>query len=104
MAAKIESTEGLSYAFAEPIHASRCYISPNSQTFAIINGIRLSIYEIKTNQLMTTFNCIDKIDYCSYANDSDKILCFLRERNMIQAFSISDKEWKCKINDGKLYP
>lgn len=43
---------------------------------------------------------MDKISYIEWALDSEYILCGLHKRPMIQAWSLSQPEWTCKIDDG----
>ena len=91
------------YKFSEPISgnvSTSIKVSPSSEYIAVANGVKLNIYHSRDFQLVQSFSCLDKIDYCSFACDSDKILCFLKERNVVQAFSVSDIEWKCRINEG----
>lgn len=49
---------------------------------------------------MQLFSCLDKISYIEWALDSEYILCGLYKRPMIQAWSLSQPEWTCKIDEG----
>ncbi|KAJ6705305.1 WD REPEAT PROTEIN 8-RELATED [Salix purpurea] len=46
------------------------------------------------------FSCLDKISHIEWANDSEYILCGLYKRPMIQAWSLTQPEWTCKIDEG----
>lgn len=85
-----------------PIAASLVRISPNSKYIACIqNGSKCIVIDASTQQPIRTINYHDKIDDCMFSQDSDRVLCLLKERNVVQAFSISDQDWKCRINEGK---
>lgn len=49
---------------------------------------------------MQLFSCLDKISYIEWAQDSEYILCGLYRRPMIQAWSLTQPEWTCKIDEG----
>lgn len=49
---------------------------------------------------MQLFSCLDKISYIEWALDSEYILCGLYKRPMIQAWSLTQPEWTCKIDEG----
>ncbi|OIV90622.1 hypothetical protein TanjilG_01703 [Lupinus angustifolius] len=51
-------------------------------------------------QVVQLFSCLDKISYIEWALDSEYILCGLYKRPMIQAWSLSQPEWTCKIDEG----
>ncbi|KAG5616544.1 hypothetical protein H5410_016368 [Solanum commersonii] len=46
------------------------------------------------------FSCLDKITYIEWAPDSEYILCGLYKKPMIQAWSLTQPEWTCKIDEG----
>lgn len=86
-----------------PIVSSIVRISPNSKFIAYISGVKCFVVNaLNSQQVIETFTCLDKIDNFMFSNDSDRILCVLKERSIVQAFSISDKSWKCRINEGTL--
>ncbi|KAJ0507396.1 hypothetical protein HanIR_Chr11g0505781 [Helianthus annuus] len=43
---------------------------------------------------------MDKISYIEWAQDSEYILCGLYKKPMIQAWSLAQPEWTCKIDEG----
>lgn len=43
---------------------------------------------------------MDKISYIEWALDSEYILCGLYKKPMIQAWSLAQPEWTCKIDEG----
>lgn len=51
-------------------------------------------------QVVQLFSCLDKISYIEWALDSEYILCGLYKRSMIQAWSLTQPEWTCKIDEG----
>lgn len=51
-------------------------------------------------QVVQLFSCLDKISYIEWALDSEYILCGLYKKPMIQAWSLTQPEWTCKIDEG----
>ena len=51
-------------------------------------------------QVVQLFSCLDRISYIEWAVDSEYILCGLYKRPMIQAWSLTQPEWTCKIDEG----
>ncbi|THG17046.1 hypothetical protein TEA_013190 [Camellia sinensis var. sinensis] len=51
-------------------------------------------------EVVQLFSCLDKISYIEWAQDSEYILCGLYKRPMIQAWSLKQPEWTCKIDEG----
>ena len=55
------------------------------------------LYDLQVVQL---FSCLDKISYIEWANDSEYIRFGLNKRPLIQAWSLTQPEWTCKIDEG----
>nr|GEW82373.1 hypothetical protein [Tanacetum cinerariifolium] len=51
-------------------------------------------------EVVQLFSCLDKISYIEWALDSEYILCRLYKKLMIQAWSLAQPEWTCKIDKG----
>ena len=51
-------------------------------------------------QVVQLFSCVDKISSLEWAPDSEYILCGLYKRPMVQAWSLSQPDWTCKIDEG----
>ena len=51
-------------------------------------------------QVVQLFSCVDKISFLDWAPDSEYILCGLYKRPMVQAWSLSQPDWTCKIDEG----
>nr|AGT21477.1 WD40 repeat-like superfamily protein [Tarenaya spinosa] len=77
-----------------------CCFSPNSRYIAVANDYRLVIRDTFSFQVVQLFSCLDKISYIEWALDSEYILCGLYKRPMIQAWSLAQPEWMCKIDEG----
>ncbi|KAL5728427.1 hypothetical protein ACHQM5_001513 [Ranunculus cassubicifolius] len=77
-----------------------CCFSPNARYLAISVDYRLVIRDVLTLKVVHLFSCLDKISYIEWALDSEYILCGLFKRPMIQAWSLSQPEWTCKIDEG----
>ena len=70
-----------------------------SKYLATATGTRLTIRDAKDFQIKHTFTCVDKIERIEFSPDSCYILCALYGRSTIQAFSIYDISWNCRINE-----
>lgn len=77
-----------------------CSFSPNSRFLAVAVDYRLVIRDVLTLKVVQLFSCLDKITYIEWALDSEYILCGLYKRPMIQAWSLMQPEWTCKIDEG----
>ena len=86
--------------FSAQLSGSSVILSPSSEYMAIIISGRLIIRDVKTLVTINVFSCIDKIERCEFSPDSSFILCAMFSRNAVQVFSVTDSEWKCRINEG----
>ncbi|EPS70438.1 hypothetical protein M569_04319 [Genlisea aurea] len=77
-----------------------CAFSPNARFLAVAVDYRLVVRDVLTLKVVQLFSCLDKISYIEWALDSEYILCGLFKRPMIQAWSLSQPEWTCKIDEG----
>ncbi|EMS65817.1 WD repeat-containing protein WRAP73 [Triticum urartu] len=58
------------------------------------------ISTLKNGYVVQLFSCVDKINFLEWAPDSEYILCGLYKRPMVQAWSLSQPDWTCKIDEG----
>ncbi|KAH6790477.1 Transducin/WD40 repeat-like superfamily protein [Perilla frutescens var. frutescens] len=77
-----------------------CAFSPNARFLAVAVDYRLVIRDVHTLKVVQLFSCLDKITYIEWALDSEYILCGLYKRPMLQAWSLEQPEWTCKIDEG----
>ncbi|GAV79487.1 WD40 domain-containing protein [Cephalotus follicularis] len=77
-----------------------CCFSPNARFIAVAVDYRLVIRDTISFKVVQLFSCLDKISYIEWALDSEYILCGLYKRPMIQAWSLTQPEWTCKIDEG----
>ncbi|KZV41070.1 hypothetical protein F511_14046 [Dorcoceras hygrometricum] len=77
-----------------------CSFSPNARFLAVAVDYRLVIRDVLTLKVVQLFSCLDKITYIEWALDSEYVLCGLYKRPMIQAWSLTQPEWTCKIDEG----
>ena len=77
-----------------------CAFSPNGQFIAVCDTFRTHVRDAKTLDLVTTFNCSDKIEFMQFSPDSTMILCALYKRKQIQIWSLEFSDWRCKIDEG----
>ena len=77
------------------------YITPSSQYICFLTGgCRIVIRSSETLDVVHTFVCVDKVNHIEWSPDSAYILCAMFSRAAVQAFSMEDPEWKCRINEG----
>ncbi|KAK8489787.1 hypothetical protein V6N11_046854 [Hibiscus sabdariffa] len=81
-------------------HTGPCCFSPNARYIAAAVDYRLVIRDTLSFKVVQLFSCLDKISYIEWALDSEYILCGLHKRPMIQAWSLTQPEWTCKIDEG----
>jgi hypothetical protein len=60
----------------------------------------VTVRDPNTLEILHIFQCIDKIEKYEFSPDSEYIQCAMYSRNAIQVFSLSDKAFKCRINEG----
>ncbi|KAI4384707.1 hypothetical protein MLD38_002825 [Melastoma candidum] len=77
-----------------------CCFSPDSRFIAVAVDYRLVIRDAFSFKVVQLFSCLEKISYIEWALDSEYILCGLHKRPMIQAWSLTQPEWTCKIDEG----
>lgn len=94
-------SENMSCEFSVPAVGAQAAISPNNQFIAsVTSGNRVTVRSMHTWEVMHIFQCVDKIDKLEISPDSCYVMCALLSRNVIQVFSLQDKDWKCRINEG----
>lgn len=76
--------------------------SPNGQFLANTINNRIIIRNVENLQIEETFVCVDVIEGVEWASDSKYILCAMYKRRVVQAFSLEDAEWHCRIDEGSL--
>ncbi|KVI04530.1 WD repeat-containing protein WRAP73 isoform X1 [Cynara cardunculus var. scolymus] len=87
--------------FTEPFkQTGPCCFSPNARYLAVAVDYRLVIRDVLSFKVVQLFSCMDKISYIEWALDSEYILCGLYKKPMIQAWSLAQPEWTCKIDEG----
>ncbi|XP_064939572.1 uncharacterized protein LOC135648517 isoform X2 [Musa acuminata AAA Group] len=77
-----------------------CCFSPNSRYLAVAVDYRLVIRDVVSLKVIQLYSCVDKISYIEWALDSEYILCGLHKRPVVQAWSLTQPEWTCKIDEG----
>jgi hypothetical protein len=58
------------------------------------------VRDVDTLNVVQLFSCLDKIEHIEWACDSNFILCGLFKRAMVQAWSVEQPDWNCKIDEG----
>ena len=86
--------------FTAPVSGSQVILSPQGNHLASIVGSRLMIKDTLTLETLHVFSCIDRIEKVDFSPDSCYVYCAMLNRAAVQAFSLVDPEWKCRINEG----
>ena len=74
--------------------------SPSGRHLASAAGYRLILRDVDTLQIVQLYSCIDKIEEIEWSCDSEYVLCSIPKRGAAQVWSLSNKEWHCKIDEG----
>lgn len=91
----------MSCKFSLPFTGTLSAPSPNNSFIACVTtGNRVTIRSTETLEISHIYQCVDRIDKIEISPDSCYVLCALYSRNVVQVFSVEDKEWKCRINEG----
>ena len=74
--------------------------SPSGRYVASAAGYRLILRDVDTLQILQLYSCIDEIEGLEWSCDSEYVLCSIQKRGAAQVWSLSNKEWHCKIDEG----
>ncbi|XP_024393514.1 uncharacterized protein [Physcomitrium patens] len=83
-------------------HSGPCCFSPDARFLAVAVDYRLVIRDVVSLKVVQLYSCLDKISYVEWAPDSEYLLCGLFKRAIVQAWSVSQSEWTCKIDEGSI--
>jgi len=87
--------------FTEPYkQTGPCCFSPDARFLAVAVDYRLVVRDVVSLKVVQLFSCVDKISSVEWAPDSEYILCGLYKRPMVQAWSLGQPDWTCKIDEG----
>jgi hypothetical protein len=88
--------------YSEPHSQSSSLVrfAPNGRYLASAAGYRLIIRDVDTLQIVQLYSCIDAIEGLEWSCDSEYVLCAIQKRGAAQVWSLSNKEWHCKIDEG----
>lgn len=88
--------------FTEVYKVSRplAKISKNGQFLAFVISNRCVVRNVKTLEVEHIFVCVDVIETIKWSPDSRYLLCSIFKRNIVQAWSIEEPRWTCKIDEG----
>lgn len=73
--------------------------SPDNQLLAVTNGTKIIIKSLPTLENIQVFSFPDQVSYIEFSPDSKHILAVMSKKNMVEARSISEEDWLCKIED-----
>lgn len=74
--------------------------SPCGAYVAHAAGFKLLLREVDTLQIVQLYCCIDEIEGIEWSCDSEYVLCSIQKRGTAQVWSLSNREWHCKIDEG----
>jgi WD40 repeat protein len=74
--------------------------SPCGSYIASAAGYRLILRDVDTLQIVQLYSCIDAIEGLEWSCDSEYVLCTIQKRGAAQVWSVINKEWHCKIDEG----
>ena len=93
--------ERMSCEYSVPYPGTQSVFSSDGKLVsAVTAGNRLSVRNCDSLEVRSIFQCVDKIDKIEISPDCCYVMCALYSRNVIQVFSVEDKDWKCRINEG----
>jgi WD40 repeat protein len=74
--------------------------SPDGKYIATAVEYRLVIREVESLRVVQLYSCLDKIHHMEWSCTSTYVLCLLKDRGIVQVWSVDDPDWTCKIDDG----
>lgn len=82
------------------INKNLCLLSNDGSFLAVAFQSNLIVKYAKNSETIHSFVFPDIIEHIEWSPDSEYILCLNLKRAIVQVFSISYPEWKCKITEG----
>lgn len=64
--------------------------SPNSEYFAAVKGLTLTVYSTLQLNIISTWHVLDELSKLEWSRDSKLILCAQNKRCLVQIFSTQD--------------
>ena len=86
--------------YSEAVSASSATYSPSGTYLATVSGIKVTVRDSARLDVVHIYQCIDKPDKIEFSPDSSYFFCAYTVRGVLQCFSITDPDWKCRINEG----
>ena len=94
------SNDLLQYSECHSQSGGHVRFSPDGRLIATAAGYRLVIRDVDTLQIVQLYGCVDAIEDVEWSFDSEYVLCSIPKRGVAQVWSVSNKEWHCKIDEG----
>jgi len=73
--------------------------SPDNQLIAVTNGTKIIIKSLPHLDNIQVFSFPEQVSHIEFSPDSKHILVVMTKKNMVEARSISEEDWLCKIED-----
>ena len=73
--------------------------SPDNQLIAVTNGTKLIIKSLPSLDNIQVFSFPEQVSNIVFSPDSKHILAVMPKKNMVEARSIAEEDWVCKVED-----
>lgn len=87
---------------SQHLGSSTVRASPDGDHIAYVGSTtsKLLITHAASWKIAHIFPCVDKIDRVEWSPSSEHVLCAMFSRCAVQVFSLSDRDWTCRIDEG----
>lgn len=86
--------------YSDAVSASSATYSPSGAYLATVSGIKVTVRDSVRLDVVHIYQCVDKPDKIEFSPDSSYFFCAYTARGVLQCFSLSDPDWKCRVNEG----
>ncbi|CAH8530605.1 unnamed protein product [Heterobilharzia americana] len=88
--------------FSDVVEVSRNLVTPSSNGIYIASASQHKVFVHITNtlQIFQIFSCVDIVDGLLWSEDCLFVLSILKNRGIVQVFSLENPEWTCKVDEG----
>jgi len=78
---------------------TEAFYSPDSNYLAVTNGTKIIIKNAQALNNIQVYSFIDTISHFEFSQDSKYFLIVMAKRGIVEARSIQEEDWTCKIED-----
>ena len=80
-------------------NVSTALFSPDNQLMAVTNGTKIILKSLPHLNNIQVFSFPDQVNHMEFSPDSKHILVVMSKKNMLEARSVAEEDWLCKIED-----